>query len=624
MATIPAALRWLPEEIASVTWNSLHVGDVGDGTLCDRYTNRFVRIEGVLGGATITLQGSSDNVNWVTLTNSLGTSLATLGLGTEELVDSVRYVRPIVNGGNGTTSINVTFYATVVKFTPPVLEFATALASPNGINLVGGGLSAVAIAAAYVNKSDIAYNIKSSGGVGDGVFNNTTAVTNALAVLAAVTTNGGTLFFGPGRWLLTPGINVPKKISIAGAGMDATIFQPTASGNLFNTDLTSETPFPGSPEANVGFYDFQIDCVAVTAVVGVRLINCRNTVCQNLKFRGCSTNILIDRGRNHSVDTMFSQGTSTLKCGGFVFTSASDTDYIFESRVRNIFFFNNYTTGSAAVLIYLRRGALVSIENITINDGAQGNGTPSTGIIVENDCQGCKVSKVVMAAVSSGLVLQVGAGISAAPTFCTFSDVDMDQATSAGFLVEAAAWNTFTNCKITSSGVSTTISGLVHRAGAQGNTFHNCNFQGYNGAGGNGIYIENSTDISFTACLLGQNTNGLNIGANVTMNFHGNTFSGNTNTIAGTVAQAGISIKNNIGHKPTANLAPAVPASTVSATNNTGYTASVHIVGGTVTNVVISGVSTNRAGGEYRIEPGQTISITYSVAPTWTWLPSWG
>lgn len=230
-----------------------------------------------------------------------------------------------------------------------------------------------------------------------------------------------------------------------------------------------------------------------------------------------------------------------------------------------------------------------------------------------------------MAAVSNGLQLQIGAGVSAAPTYCTFVDVDMDQATGAGCLVEAAAWNTFTNCKFTSSGVATTISALVHRAGAEGNIFQNCNFQGYNGVGGNGVYIENSTNISFLGCLFGQNTAGLNIGGSVTnLNVHGNSFVGNTATIAGTVAQAGISIKNNIGHKLTTNLAPAVPASTSAVTNNTGYTVSVHIVGGTVTNVVVSGVSTNRAGGEFRVETGQTISITYSAAPTWTWLPSWG
>lgn len=67
--------------------------------------------------------------------------------------------------------------------------------------------------------------------------------------------------------------------------------------------------------------------------------------------------------------------------------------------------------------------------------------------------------------------------------------------------------------------------------------------------------------------------------------------------------------------------APAVPASTVAATNPANIPATVVISGGTVTNVSINGVTAGSGDGTYTVPNGGTIAVTYSVAPTWTW--SW-
>jgi hypothetical protein len=398
--------------------------------------------------------------------------------------------------------------------------------------------TSTAIAAAYATKASLRVNVASFGGdpaAGD----NTAAVDAAFGALGALTTHGGALEFGPGRWRLQAGRAVPKKCSIVGVGMDATVFEPLTAGTLFATDLTAETPFPGSPEANVGFYDFQIDCVALANVVGIVLTNCRNTVCQNLKFRGCSTNILIDRGRNHSVDTIFSQGTASLKCGGLVFTSSSDADYIFETHIRSVYFFNNYVTGTAAVLVYIRRAALLTLADVTINDGWQGNVSAAVAIMLENDCQGCKVSNSVFAAVSNGLVMQVGVGIAAAPTYCTVSDIDIDQARGTGMLIESAAWNVFNNCKLSSSGVMITLSALTIRNGAQGNVFTGCNFQGYNGVGGKGVELQDTSDLVIENCIFGQCETGVSFGANVLRaQVHSNIWVAVTNKTAGAPGDA--------------------------------------------------------------------------------------
>jgi hypothetical protein len=64
---------------------------------------------------------------------------------------------------------------------------------------------------------------------------------------------------------------------------------------------------------------------------------------------------------------------------------------------------------------------------------------------------------------------------------------------------------------------------------------------------------------------------------------------------------------------------PAVPASTVTAQNTNAWPVFVTITGGTLTFVFVNGVQVGTTAGTYVVPAGQTISITYSVAPTWAW-----
>jgi len=67
---------------------------------------------------------------------------------------------------------------------------------------------------------------------------------------------------------------------------------------------------------------------------------------------------------------------------------------------------------------------------------------------------------------------------------------------------------------------------------------------------------------------------------------------------------------------------PVVPASTVAYVNTSGQTAQVTIVGGTVTSINVPAGGTQVATATNftaTVAAGQTISITYSVVPTWYW-----
>lgn len=64
---------------------------------------------------------------------------------------------------------------------------------------------------------------------------------------------------------------------------------------------------------------------------------------------------------------------------------------------------------------------------------------------------------------------------------------------------------------------------------------------------------------------------------------------------------------------------PAVPATNITVLNTNPNAVSVVISGGTLTAVKVNGVTVGTVAGTYIVPAGQTIAITYTVAPTWVW-----
>jgi hypothetical protein len=83
------------DTIILFTWNLTTA--IPDGVPMERpeWADRSWQASGAFGGATLSFQGSNDNVNWFTLSNAAGGAAATLtaagGLSTIELP---RFVRP--------------------------------------------------------------------------------------------------------------------------------------------------------------------------------------------------------------------------------------------------------------------------------------------------------------------------------------------------------------------------------------------------------------------------------------------------------------------------------------------------------------------------------------------------
>lgn len=66
---------------------------------------------------------------------------------------------------------------------------------------------------------------------------------------------------------------------------------------------------------------------------------------------------------------------------------------------------------------------------------------------------------------------------------------------------------------------------------------------------------------------------------------------------------------------------PAVPASTTAQYNNNAQAVAVTVTGGTVSAISVGGVATGLTTGTFYVPAGSSITLTYSVAPTWSWGP---
>jgi len=103
---------------------------------------------------------------------------------------------------------------------------------------------------------------------------------------------------------------------------------------------------------------------------------------------------------------------------------------------------------------------------------------------------------------------------------------------------------------------------------------------------------------------------------------YNNVISGSTTAVRlGDNNLNGCFIKNNQGYNPAGpQTAPSMPASGTALTNPFFFDAAVYISGGTVTAIAVGGTSTGLTSGSVIVPAGETITLTYSAAPTWVWI----
>jgi hypothetical protein len=94
--------------------------------------------------------------------------------------------------------------------------------------------------------------------------------------------------------------------------------------------------------------------------------------------------------------------------------------------------------------------------------------------------------------------------------------------------------------------------------------------------------------------------------------------------LTGTINLAGtltaVVCRGNVGYTATITQ-PGVPATTVAYTNQFGVDCMAYINTGTVTAIAVNGIATGEMSGGFLVRALDTITLTYTVAPTWVWIP---
>jgi hypothetical protein len=107
------------EAAMQVTWSAMKAGDTARPLAYSQWADRSVQAEGTFGAATVTLQGSNSGNTYVALSDPLGNTLSLTSAGIKQVMEVTGYVKPVLTGGDGTTSITIT---AVVRRTQPLFR----------------------------------------------------------------------------------------------------------------------------------------------------------------------------------------------------------------------------------------------------------------------------------------------------------------------------------------------------------------------------------------------------------------------------------------------------------------------------------------------------------------------
>lgn len=102
MATVnPVRQAGTPVNVQVILWENLSTGDVvnADQPSSLSALAGCVQFTGTFGGATVTLQGSNDGTNFVTLKDGAGADISVTSAGLVDFSTAARYIKPGISGG---------------------------------------------------------------------------------------------------------------------------------------------------------------------------------------------------------------------------------------------------------------------------------------------------------------------------------------------------------------------------------------------------------------------------------------------------------------------------------------------------------------------------------------------
>lgn len=444
-----------------------------------------------------------------------------------------------------------------------------------------------------------------------------TAADNAnafqLAANACNNNGGGTVFVPAGTWKIASTITMYPNVEFVGDGEFSTIIVPTAINMTLFSFINSSLTL-----AYCAIRDLTI-APSVSGVTGIKWTLCRFTAITNVNFIGCAQNFVIDRGYFHTIQNILSEGSSTLAAGGATCTSTVDTDYVYHATISN-YVLVNQGTGVPSIGLYLRRAIDFVLTDVHAY-GAQGCDI----LVIENDSQAVKVKGLNVDGCTAGVILQQGSGVAVKPSFTSISNSHIDQPQAFGIQLNGAIATTLSDVMVTPNIANINIP-CFFLVSAQDTIINGCICSNFSAAGGAGVQFSGSDQTVIDGCIF--------LGCNVGIGFSGtptnvtvgssNTYPSTPNPIAGSPTGTGNRIQpnqNGISPGSFVTPVPSFPASNSPFTNTTGFTCRVFISGGSFTVVNLAGVSMSASNSWFgEVQPGESISITYSSVPSWSWV----
>lgn len=421
------------------------------------------------------------------------------------------------------------------------------------------------------------YNVKAYGAVGDGSTDDAPAINAAVAAAAAA--GGGVVYIPANTYALASGIVITADgIRILGDGRGATILKPVAGANfdVISTPIPAASGNAGYIHYHVGVEHLQIDGSAMSGTTagagnGVHFYGVRYSY-----IRDCFIKAIPNWG---------------------ILLDGDATNFSYSIDIR----FNRIVNGAAGVMVTFSEEAFIRDNNIL-----QANATTAA----QQPVFGTQSNVGYLIRCVSGYTGIIGNVIGSSGTY---SGAAVQVENSGPTRIEG---NRFDQCR--QQAIRTTGPNTIIVGNQIGNPSSVGTVEGIRLGSDHNVVVGNKFDLTngaahFTYAIAES-------GGPYTDNIIAN-----NGTVAGTSgvinlnATSTAKVSGNAGYNPVGPKAPAVPASAAAFTNNFGSDAAVFVNGGTVSAVAIGGTATGQTSGEFRVPSGQTITLTYTVAPTWTW-----
>ncbi|MFF2156059.1 glycosyl hydrolase family 28-related protein [Paenibacillus chitinolyticus] len=477
---------------------------------------------------------------------------------------------------------------------------------------------------------DLIFNVKAFGAVGNGIADDTQAV-NAAA-MAAMANGGGVVKLPPGIYNVSGSITAITKggVYFEGSGPYATIIRHKSdTGNLFQ------------------FGDVSLGGIGVIRGGGVSNLSIHHNT-----TRSSGVTVLMQNAQNIKVkDVQFQNAITFAQCGGG--TDDSSLFTVLEDVIGSL-------TGNG-VGVDIRGGSHgIHLLNLQFNNEYNG-----TAIRINTTAKGMDtlyMDNCLFQRFMFGMLCNSALGTvqNAFLTNVVFDGMDvyslLFQPSASAIYTRfnfVGCWFTSrTNAAVVIDGPSTTIVDGIYFADSRWVTVYkqgvfvvsqyvknididncilsNCSTEG------SGLHpaiqiVDNTKKFNITNSKIGEEgatlalqSYAIRIGANCDLyTIANNDLIGNvTGAIwdgAGTYTAK--LIKDNLGYNPVGNLAPpALPTSGTALKNPFSSPVQVFIYAGTVTSIAKNGSSIpGMANGQMILYPGESITVSYTAAPTWSW-----